>query len=74
MFVNVKLLDMPTTIRGFVKKVDDDDYTIVLNSRLSVNTQQMTYEHEMYHIVHRDFERFECIDVIEFEAHNQKKP
>lgn len=50
------LLDLPTTVRGFV--VGKDDPTIVLNARLSHEANMETYRHELRHIERDDFERF----------------
>lgn len=46
----VILENMPTSIRGYVFKDDDGAPVIVLNSRLSREQNQRTYEHERQHI------------------------
>ena len=50
------LMDLPTTVRGFV--VGKDEPTIVLNARLSHETNIETYKHELRHIERDDFEKF----------------
>ena len=57
------LMDLPTTVRGFV--VGKDEPTIVLNARLSHEANIETYKHELKHIEHElkhierdDFEKF----------------
>ncbi len=46
----VILENMPTSIKGYVFKDDDGAPVIVLNSRLSREQNQRTYEHERQHI------------------------
>lgn len=48
--VPVILLDLPTTIRGFVTLGSDFSPIIIINSRLSREQQRKTYQHEMNHI------------------------
>lgn len=55
--VNVRLLQLPVTIRGFVKENEDGTYTIVLNSRLSYEQNLKTYKHELSHIANNDFQK-----------------
>ena len=52
--VRVILIDLPTTIRGFV--YEDSTYcpVIVLNARMPYEIQQRTYRHELEHINHGD--------------------
>lgn len=50
----VILQDLPTTVRGFCYHDDDGDEFIVLNSRLSMEQNRTTYEHERKHLVHGD--------------------
>lgn len=46
----------------------DGYYTIVLNKNLSREQQFVSCLHEINHIEHRDFEKFDT-DLIEFYAH-----
>lgn len=48
--VHVVLRDLPTTIRGFCCLGSDDEPIIVLNSRMPVEIQKKTYQHELRHI------------------------
>lgn len=50
------LMDLPTTVRGFV--VGKDEPAIVLNARLSHEANIETYKHELKHIERDDFEKF----------------
>lgn len=59
--------DMPTRIKAFTKK-DGDFYTIVLNSRLSRQQQEKSFDHEYAHIQGNDFSGTSA-DAIETERH-----
>ena len=65
---NVKFLDLPTTIGGFVKETDDY-YTIVLNSRMTFERNKETYKDETDHINNLDLDKNCTADQIEAEAH-----
>lgn len=61
------LQDMPCSVRGFTRK-SEDDYTIVLNSRLAYEANVHTYVHEVGHILDDDFSKH-GVDQIERRAH-----
>lgn len=70
--MNTVLIDMPCTIRGFMKETVEPDgeyFTVVINSRMSHETQKDTAEHENEHLEHDDFYSGENIDLIEKERH-----
>lgn len=46
----VKLMDLPTSVRGFVFTDADGEPVIVLNSRLTREQNLRTYDHEQRHI------------------------
>lgn len=48
--VRTVLVDMPTTVRGFVFVDSTGEPCIVLNSRMSCEIQHSTYLHELDHI------------------------
>jgi len=48
--IPVVLMDLPTTVRGFVCMGSDYNPCIVINSRLTVEQQRKVWEHEMAHI------------------------
>lgn len=48
--VPVVLMDLPTTVRGFVSLGSDYQPCIVINSRLTKEQQKKTWLHEMKHI------------------------
>ena len=66
---HVELVDLPTTIRGFTKKTEDD-YTIVINARMSQETRVKTYRHELEHIARGDLDGSGDIDQIERILHD----
>jgi len=67
---NVRLMDLPPRVPGFVKK-KDEYYTIVLNSRLTRERNQETYEHDRDHLENDDYEK-DNADVIEKHSHGSK--
>lgn len=48
--VPIVLKDLPVSIHGFVCLGSDFEPIIVINSRLSVEQQRRTYQHELLHI------------------------
>lgn len=62
------LIDLPPSIKGFVSKVDDEE-VIILNSRLSRETNEKTYLHELKHIAERDLDQPCEVNVIEMIRH-----
>ena len=67
---STKLLDLPTAVRGFVKESPDGWYTVVLNSRLTHESNLKTFHHELAHIERGDFESEESVDLIESRRHS----
>lgn len=71
--VEVRLIDLPTSIRGFTAYTEDAEgepiFTIVLNARMDRTTQLRTYEHELIHIKQMDFNRMIPADRIEAVRH-----
>jgi len=45
------LVDLPTSIRGFVFHDDDGEPVIVVNARLTYEQNMKTYKHEKKHIL-----------------------
>lgn len=68
--INVTLLDLPYSIRGYTLLNSDGSYTITINSRLSYEKQSEVYKHELRHINGDDFSvTSEFLDDLEFERH-----
>lgn len=63
----VYLMDLPTTIAGFCRKMSDG-YCVVINARLSSEAQRRAYLHEVDHIERGDLESDEDADSIERKA------
>ena len=74
MDIITRLYDMPTDIRSFVRHNPDDTYTIVINSRLNIESRRKRYIHELRHIRRGDFDREETADRIEKRAHKEDNP
>lgn len=51
-----RLMNLPTSVRGFVYHDDDGETYIVLNSRLSHEQNLSTYVHELKHIRRGDLD------------------
>lgn len=66
--INVVLLDLPTTVRGFCKKCGDD-YAIVINARMSDDMRKRAYLHEVAHILGGDLDQEESAGEIEEKRH-----
>lgn len=67
--INVKLIDLPCSVRSYVVANDDMSYTIILNSRLSYQQNALSYAHECRHIANGDYEKKCSVDLIEITAH-----
>ena len=46
----VILMDLPTTVRGFVCLGEDFNPVIIINARMSAEQQKITYIHEKAHL------------------------
>lgn len=69
--VFVKYYDMPPRIKSFVRANPDGSYTIVINSRLSIESRLARYEHELRHIQGGDFDydKDDSVQLLEARAH-----
>lgn len=68
-YINVVFMDMPVTVKSFLKLNPDDSATIVINARLSAEDRYKRYLHELEHLVQHDMESIESADTIEARAH-----
>ena len=66
----VVLMDLPTTVHGFV--IGKDEPTIILNSRLTHEFNQETWKHELIHIDDDAFEHF-SVQIAEYIARRRGK-
>ena len=68
--INILLLDLPCSIKGYTLLNSDGSYTITINSRLNFEKQHEVYEHDLSHIVGDDFSvTSELLDDLELERH-----
>lgn len=54
--VPVVLLNLPTTVRGFVTLGSDYSPIIIINARMTAEQQKKTYQHELDHILSGQFD------------------
>ena len=66
--VNVQLINFPNSGREMVVPNEDGSYTILINARLSNESQMQAYAHAMKHIMNDDFEK-QDVQIIEAAAH-----
>lgn len=67
MMYQVEYVDMPTSIRSFVRESPDGYMTIVINPRLSYYMQRLACRHEIAHIERGDLDDARDADEIETE-------
>lgn len=66
----VIMMDLPPTIRSFVKRTDGYD-VIVINARLSRAVQERAYKHELEHLANGDLDGGLSADRVEWERHEE---
>lgn len=67
--VNVQVLDLKTTCGSeLVTPNEDGSYTVLINARMSYETQRKALLHALGHILNDDFEK-ENVQEIESAAH-----
>ena len=62
----VRIIDLPSTVRGVTVRDEDGNYNIYINSSLSEDARQKAIEHELKHVERGDFDSFS--DISELEA------
>lgn len=62
--------DMPCTIKSFVRKNEDDSFTIVINTRIGSAEQRKAFAHELKHIIDDDLSSDQFVDNIEKTTHS----
>lgn len=68
--IRVFFVDMPSGIKGFTVKNDDDSYTILINAGLSHEMQIEAYDHEISHIDNNDYGHFYDVNILEEMRHD----
>ena len=69
--VSTFLIDLPCTIRAYTVVNADMTYTIIINSHLSAEAQQIAFLHELQHINNGDFDKHCSANLIEMYAHRE---
>jgi hypothetical protein len=60
--------DMPATVKAYTI-YQDGFYTVILNQNLSHAQNLASYEHELRHIMRKDFDDRQTADQLERDAH-----
>ena len=68
-YPRVVLHNMPTDVRGFLVADAEGEHTVLLNARLSWETNRETYLHELRHIKGGDLYINEDADTLETKRH-----
>ena len=69
------LYDLPLKCRGFILRDPyTDDEAIILNARLTNETNKETYIHELRHKLNGDLDSSEDVATIESRAHRNGRP
>jgi len=69
MDINVFLVDLPPSVKGYTVANADGSFSIFINARCASNIQEQTYRHEREHVENGDFDRDLPVDIIELKAH-----
>ena len=67
----IKMLNMPTSIRALTVMNEDGSFTIFINCRLSFEQQKKSFLHELEHINNNDFDKMISVDTLEHYAHER---
>lgn len=67
--MRVVLIPLPYSVKGFIKADEDGYETIILNSKLNLETNRETFIHEIKHSTHGDLGRECCVGDIELLRH-----
>lgn len=62
-------IDMPVTIKAYTMPDEMGFYTIYLNSKLSIEQNELSYLHELKHINNGDYDNKGNVNLIEIFAH-----
>ena len=68
--VNVRLIDFPGPGREMVVSNEDGSFTILINAKLTHESQEEAYRHAMRHIKAYDFQKTD-VQAIEVNAHKE---
>lgn len=68
--INICLVDFPCPGEEMIIPNEDTSYTILINSRLSHESQMRAYYHAIRHLQNSDFEKSD-VQEIEYDAHQE---
>ena len=57
--IRTLVIDLPTSVKGFVYLDSSNTPCIVLNARMTAEIQKDTYRHELDHIRHGDIDNMD---------------
>lgn len=66
--IYIRLISLPSTVKGVTVVDENDDYNIYINQNLSHDQQLRVYQHEKNHILNNDFQNFDDIESLEERA------
>lgn len=61
----IRILDLPSTVRGVTVRDSDGNYNIYINSSLAEDARKRAIDHELKHIERGDFDSFSSIEELE---------
>lgn len=64
----VRYIDLPYRVPAAVKRDENDDYNVYINSHLSYGEQEQAKKHELNHIENGDYDNADDIRTIEHRA------
>ena len=67
----IRLVNLPSTVKGITVIDGNDDYNIYINAKLSPGQQEKVLEPEKRHIENNDISSYEDIEVIENRANGK---
>ena len=70
--IYVRLVNLPSSVKGVTVLDENDDYNIYINQKLPPDQQRKVYEHEKNHIDNNDFHNFDEIEEVEDRAEHEK--
>ena len=63
----IRIIDLPSTVKGVTVRDEDGSFNIYINSALSENQRRLAIEHEMKHINRGDFDDL-CAEISALET------
>lgn len=67
--IRTVMADMPVSVKAYTILDQEGFYTIVLNANHSREQNLLSYQHELRHIMNKDFEKKTKAGLIELYAH-----